>query len=235
MTRVHMVLCLMLAASGAGEVDARRRNHSGVSEKHMAEKHVAEKHVAKPHSAKSHGTAQPAASVAAEDPAAAGGAASSAGKYLHTLLLLVHVALLFYSLHAAASPDKPAAFRRALGAIVIAFTFEGVVHLLMPQPHLSVGVMIAFSVVFTISPLEDDGRPFGLNMGTVPPLCVLWLGASRILSYNDLVRSLYGSDSLRPYHLVVMFLGSVYLCTALVSHQGLKPRLTVAPLTVDHV
>ena len=52
-------------------------------------------------------------------------------------------------------------------------------------------------------------------MGSVPPFCVLRLGAVGILSSEDLVRALYGSASLRPYHLIVMFLGSVYLCTAL--------------------
>ena len=52
-------------------------------------------------------------------------------------------------------------------------------------------------------------------MGTAPVLCVGWLWAVDILSLADLERSLYGTPSLRPYHLVVMFLGSVYLCTAL--------------------
>ena len=69
--------------------------------------------------------------------------------------------------------------------------------------------------MLTINPLPGrDGVP-GLHMGTAPVLCVGWLWAVGILSLADLERSLYGTPSLRPYHLVVMFLGSVYLCTAL--------------------
>ena len=36
--------------------------------------------------------------------------------------------------------------------------------------------MILAAVLFTINPVEEAGRPLGLNMGTVPLVCVLWLG-----------------------------------------------------------
>ena len=36
--------------------------------------------------------------------------------------------------------------------------------------------MILAAVLFTINPVEEAGRPLGLNMGTVPLVCVLWPG-----------------------------------------------------------
>ena len=76
--------------------------------------------------------------------------------------------------------------------------------------------MVMVAVVFTINPVEEAtaGVPLTLHMGTVPPLCAAWLGAVGLFGRSD-VRALCGSEALRPYHLVVMFLGSVYLCTAL--------------------
>ena len=75
--------------------------------------------------------------------------------------------------------------------------------------------MILAAVLFTINPVEEAGRPLGLNMGTVPLVCVLWLCVVGVITQTDLVRGLYGTVSLRPYHLIVMFTGSVYLCTTL--------------------
>jgi Na+/H+ antiporter NhaD/arsenite permease-like protein len=141
--------------------------------------------------------------------------AASFGKMAHGFLAVIHGALLLYCLLLGSSADRPAAFRRAAAALSAIFVLEACAHSLSPMPHLSVGVMIFVSVVFTIGPIEDEERPLGLHMGTVPPACVLWLGATQIMSHTDLVRALYGSDTLRPYHLIVMFLGSVYLCTAL--------------------
>ena len=139
----------------------------------------------------------------------------SAGQFAHGFLAVLHAALLLYCMLLGSSADRPAAFRRASASLAAIFALEAAAHGLSPLPHLSVGVMIFVAVVFTINPIEDEARPIGLHMGSVPILCVLWLGATGVMSYADFVRAIYGTDALRPYHLIVMFLGSVYLCTAL--------------------
>ena len=146
--------------------------------------------------------------------AGGGGTAAAATPALHWLVLLCNLGQLVYY-WARIGASGTAAYGQGAMAITCIFVVEAIAHVLFPAPHLSVGVMIMVSVVFTILPAEDAARPIGLHMGSVPPFCVLWLGAVGILSSEDLVRALYGSASLRPYHLIVMFLGSVYLCTAL--------------------
>lgn len=108
--------------------------------------------------------------------------------------------------------------RRALLMLTSMMAFEAALHFFVPVPWLTVSLVIVVSVLFTINPVmapTDSGCMPSLNMGTVPFAAVVWLGAVGVLSWADFVRALYGSDTLRPYHLVVMFLGSVYLCTAL--------------------
>ena len=114
---------------------------------------------------------------------------------------------------------------------------ESLAHVVAPLPYLSVCFALFLSVVFTIAPIAPIApiahqSPLGvrpmqksqiqslverlpLQMGTVPPLCCLWLRLTGVLQNGDLIRGLRGNEELRPYHLVVMFLGSVYLCTAL--------------------
>jgi hypothetical protein len=94
------------------------------------------------------------------------------------------------------------------------FGIEAVLYMLLDTPSISVVLMLAVSVLFTLQPVGEAGK-FRLNMGTIPMLCVVWLAILSILTQEDLMRSLYGTENLRPYHLIVMFLGSVYLCTAL--------------------
>ena len=48
--------------------------------------------------------------------------------------------------------------------------------------------MILAAVLFTINPVEEAGRPLGLNMGTVPLVCVLWLCVCVVIAQTDLVR-----------------------------------------------
>ena len=67
-------------------------------------------------------------------------------------------------------------YTRCLVALGLVFALEWAAHLLAPLPHVSAGVMILAAVFFTINPVEEAGRPLGLNMGTVPLVCVLWLG-----------------------------------------------------------
>ena len=199
--RKALALALLLAASCCGEVDARRRDKGALVEQHGAKLHATKAHAGgvPPVTASDHPASDPV----------------SAGQFAHGFLAVVHAALLLYCMLLGSYSDRPAAFRRASAAVFAIFALEGAAHMFAPLPHLSVGVMIFVAVVFTISPIEDETRPISLHMGTVPPLCVLWLGATRIMSHADLVTALYGTESLRPYHLVVMFLGSVYLCTAL--------------------
>jgi len=134
---------------------------------------------------------------------------------VHGLMSLVSFALLGYCLYVTKLDAPEAVYKRSLGVVGLILTIEAIAHFLVPVPHMSVAVMVFLSVLFTISPVQDTSRLFSLHMGTVPPLCIVWLCATGLLSMNQVVTALYGSDSLRPYHLVVMFLGSVYLCTAL--------------------
>ena len=152
----------------------------------------------------------------------AGGAASSpptdgAALLVHVVISLACAfALLYCVLIAnAAAESMAAAHRLTLAALALALVVEAIAHVICPQPQLSVSIATFVSVLFTISPVLGPSRLSALHMGSVPPICVLWLMTIGVLSYEDLVRALYGTDSLRPYHLVVMFLGSVYLCTAL--------------------
>ena len=48
--------------------------------------------------------------------------------------------------------------------------------------------MILAAVLFTINPVEEAGRPLGLNMGTGPLVCVLWLCVCVVIAQTDLVR-----------------------------------------------
>ena len=219
--RATLCLALLLAATCCGEADARKRDQPltlGV------EQHKNKKEHHQPGGPSGARTQQPQQSQQQKKAAAAAAQKQqqpapsdpvSAGQFAHGFLAVVHAALLIYCMLLSSSADRPAAFQRASASLCAIYVLEALAHALSPLPHLSVGVMIFVAVIFTISPIEDSARPMGLHMGSVPPLCVLWLGATRVMSYNDIVRALYGSDSLRPYHLIVMFLGSVYLCTAL--------------------
>lgn len=214
MPRVGIFVVLLLLTLSAGEADARRKGKGGEvlppdsdnpRREQRAEK-KAEKAAAAAAAAK---TAAPAPS-----PSAASSGVTGLGM-LHYALAIFHAAILLLCIRESNADDKQRAFRRSSAAIAVMFLVEAAAHTLAPLPHFSVGVMVLVSVVFTISPVEDSTRPLSLHMGSVPPLCVLWLCATGIMSYSDLVTALYGSESLRPYHLIVMFLGSVYLCTAL--------------------
>ncbi len=147
--------------------------------------------------------------------AAAVAASFSGAASLHVVVSMLLLTLLGYVLWVRnrALPDD--AFRASLTALGFVYAAEAIMHLLLPAPALSVGMMIFASVVFTINPVEHPSHSLALSMGTVPATSVIWLGLTRLLGPSDLARSLYGSETLRPYHLVVMFLGSVYLCTAL--------------------
>jgi len=147
--------------------------------------------------------AKPAAAAAPPAPAEGG-----LGDYVHAILVVLQFGLVVLVV-------RHGEYGHAASVLALTFVVEAAASFLLGDPSVSVTLMIAVSVLFTINPVEDAERPFKLHMGTVPMLCVLWLGGVGLLSSTDLVRALYGSDSLRPYHLVVMFLGSVYLCTAL--------------------
>ena len=67
-------------------------------------------------------------------------------------------------------------YTRCLAALGLVCAVEWAAHLLAPLPHVSAAVMILAAVLFTINPVEEAGRPLGLNMGTVPLVCVLWPG-----------------------------------------------------------
>ena len=138
--------------------------------------------------------------------------ASGAVTLAHSVATLLQLGALLYACFVDASHSRSLI---ALGAVTL---IESVVHLVLPVPWVSISMVITVSVLFTINPVsvpKSSPFPLPLHMGTVPFLAVLWLGAVRILSWSDFVRALYGTETLRPYHLVVMFLGSVYLCTAL--------------------
>jgi Na+/H+ antiporter NhaD/arsenite permease-like protein len=155
-----------------------------------------------------------AAVGAADEPASLVEQGSLAAHVLHGLAALFEFVVLLYTV--LSTPDQPReALLRAGMVLLVVLALEALVHLVLPLPYMSVGVVIAASVLFTINPVEGAQRLPGLHMGTVPPLCVVWLAGVGLMSRDDLIRSLYGTPSLRPYHLVVMFLGSVYLCTAL--------------------
>ena len=134
----------------------------------------------------------------------------------HLLVAVLEFAALLACLALPSADGGPACARAAI-ALAAIFAVEAAMHVVAPAAHVSVGLMVMVAVVFTINPVEEAtaGVPLTLHMGTVPPLCAAWLGAVGLFGRGDYVRALYGSEALRPYHLVVMFLGSVYLCTAL--------------------
>lgn len=157
------------------------------------------------------------AAPAAEPPMLAGGSLFDHPGRL--VLMAAELALLLYFL----CKPKPSGdsdeqhlvhkHQRVVATVAAILSIEAVAHLLAPVAYLSVGLVIFIAVYFTINPLA---HPYlSLQMGTVPPLCCVWLRLTGVMSHEDAVRGLYGSEALRPYHLVVMFLGSVYLCTAL--------------------
>ena len=73
-------------------------------------------------------------------------------------------------------------YTRCLVALGLVFALEWAAHLLTPLAHVSAGVMILVSVLFTINPVEEAGRPLALSMGTVPLACILWLCAVGVIS-----------------------------------------------------
>ena len=73
-------------------------------------------------------------------------------------------------------------YTRCLVALGLVFALEWAAHLLAPLAHVSAGVMILVSVLFTINPVEEAGRPLALSMGTVPLACILWLCAVGVIS-----------------------------------------------------
>ncbi|KAL1498452.1 hypothetical protein AB1Y20_013777 [Prymnesium parvum] len=159
-------------------------------------------------------------------PSAWGALACHGGASLLLLCLLLHSTilhpllrpLLSHAAHDGEEEELGAPYMRALAGLGLVGGGESLAHFVIPVPWLSVGLVIMVSVLFTINPVTpspSSKAAVPLNMGTVPLFAVLWLVLVRILDWSDFVRALYGTDSLRPYHLVVMFLGSVYLCTAL--------------------
>lgn len=151
-----------------------------------------------------------AAAAATLDEAEAG-----VGTTLHAAFVLLSLLGLVYVLRVEniAAPEQ--AFRRSGQALGLIGLGACGAHLVAPAPFLSVDLMVCVAVLFTINPVVHPTKPLALHMGTVPAASVLWLRAVGVLSSDDCVRALLGNETLRPYHLVVMFLGSVYLCTAL--------------------
>ena len=155
------------------------------------------------------------------------------------LLVLLELLLLLWILCSSADKERlpstlPSTHARVLLWLCFILPLESLAHVVAPLPYLSVCFALFLSVVFTIAPIAPIAHqsPLGvrpmqksqiqslverlpLQMGTVPPLCCLWLRLTGVLQNGDLIRGLRGNEELRPYHLVVMFLGSVYLCTAL--------------------
>ena len=76
-------------------------------------------------------------------------------------------------------------YTRCLVALGLVFALEWAAHLLAPLAHVSAGVMILVSVLFTINPVEEAGRLLALSMGTVPLACILWLCAVGVISQAD--------------------------------------------------
>jgi len=158
---------------------------------------------------------------------------------LHILLAGAELLVMFYYLLAptggagdegATSSSK---YYRCLTVLLLIFVVEAIASAAVPMAHVTASVGIFLAVLFTINPVEEAGRLFNLNMGWVPVLCVAWLAAIGLLSREDIYRSLYGTDALRPYHLVVMFTGSVYLCTSLERSgflHSVRPRRHAAML-----
>ena len=216
-----LLLGVLSALCGTGPVDARKKRGpvDGVERKERAalgSLQPVESSLAAPPPAAGRSRAARAAAAAAA--AAAPSSPAPDGTFaVHATISLACVCALLYCLLVAngSAASSAAAHSQSLGALGLVLIIEAAAHLLVPQPMLSVSVMTLVSVVFTISPVSGPSRLSALHMGSVPPIAVLWLVAVGVLSYEDVVRALYGTDSLRPYHLVVMFLGSVYLCTAL--------------------
>jgi len=142
------------------------------------------------------------------------GDGSTAQVLVHGLVALLECAAVLY-VALSPPPSEVAALKRAGMSTLAVLALEALAHLVVPLAYMSVGVVISISVIFTINPVSGTGALPGLHMGSVPLLCVGWLHLLGLMSRADLVLALYGTPSLRPYHLVVMFLGSVYLCTAL--------------------
>ena len=162
---------------------------------------------------------------------------------LHILLAGAELLVMFYYLLAptggagdegATSSSK---YYRCLTVLLLIFVVEAIASAAVPMAHVTASVGIFLAVLFTINPVEEAGRLFNLNMGWVPVLCVAWLAAIGLLSREDIYRSLYGTDALRPYHLVVMFTGSVYLCTSLERSgflHSVRPTAAAAAATLAH-
>ena len=168
------------------------------------------------HSGAAHRELRPRGAHKERAPAAAAAPAPPPTSLAHLLVAVLEFAALLACLALPAADGGPACARAAI-ALAAIFAVEAAMHVVAPAAHVSVGLMVMVAVVFTINPVEEAtaGVPLTLHMGTVPPLCAAWLGAVGLFGRGDYVRALYGSEALRPYHLVVMFLGSVYLCTAL--------------------
>ena len=137
--RISVVLCVVaLAAIAAGGTGSHKQHDLSKPNAHLRDEIIN--------------------TLAASPPSDA----ASFGKMAHGFLAVIHGALLLYCLLLGSSADRPAAFRRAAAALSAIFVLEACAHSLSPMPHLSVGVMIFVSVVFTIGPIEDEERPLGL-------------------------------------------------------------------------
>ena len=175
-----------------------KSTHNKLGERHEA--HVAKLKAAKALSA--------AATSGGSEPTSFGVAA-------HAVFVVAALGFVLYILRGENLADPDQAFSRscqALGGVGVGGLLA---HLAAPAPHLSVDLVVCVAVLFTINPVVHPTRTLALSMGTVPMGCVLWLRGIGVLTDADCARALYGTETLRPYHLVVMFLGSVYLCTAL--------------------
>jgi len=197
-----LLLGLLLALAGCTAVDARKKDKDTRQDRHSGQ-------LTPPKPDVESGARNPV--VLAATPSAGG-----SGQTMHTMMSVAGLGALVYGLMIGNAGKEPAeAHRQSVVLLCAILTIEGMAHALFPQPYLSVIVAIFVAVLFTINPVDGTSRLTALHMGSVPPICVLWLVAINVLRLGDVMRALYGNDSLRPYHLVVMFLGSVYLCTAL--------------------
>jgi hypothetical protein len=140
--------------------------------------------------------------------------AGDLSQHTHQIKFGAHALLVALQFGALVRAGSKGEYKQAGLTLTAVFGIEAMLYMLLDTPSISVVLMLAVSVLFTLQPIEEAGK-FRLNMGTIPMLCVVWLAMLSILTQEDLMRSLYGTDTLRPYHLIVMFLGSVYLCTAL--------------------
>lgn len=99
----------------------------------------------------------------------------------------------------------------ALGTLVGWYTSQ-----LAPLAVTAVGI----SVMFTLRPVRVaafDGFTLAFNMGTVPWLCILWQLCVTAMHPSTVMVGILGDEDgeIRPWTVLVTFVGAVYLCMSL--------------------